>query len=378
MEKYLERMTSRRDLLRAGGVAAFAAFIGKLIGAAKPARAQPLSGSVPEVGRVAVRVVTDSFYSPFSPGTKLQGLQVERFAGDERDATRSSLVSEFGLSLHLESQRGGETRNFLLDFGYTADAINKNLDQLHISPAALDAMVLSHGHYDHFGGLVGFLAKHRASLKSGIPFYVGGEECFCSRETGSGDRFRNFGVLDRKAISEAKVNVLYAERPTVIGGHAFTTGRIGQASFERVLAGTRMTVGVTDGVGCFPDQLPEDRRNVKTIPDDFDHEQATCFNVSGRGLVVITSCGHRGIVNSVRRAMQVAGVQKVAAIVGGFHLAPQREEYVHDTVLALKEINPDYIIPMHCTGDVFIDMVRQEMPGKFVRSYTGSRYIVSA
>src|SRR5205823_1760445 len=90
---------------------------------------------------------------------------------------------------------------------------------------------------------------------------------------------------------------------------------------------------------------------ARVIPDDFEHELATCFNVKGRGLVVLTSCSHRGVVNSVKRAMEVSGIKKVHAVAGGFHLAPQKEDYVRETVAALKEISPDYVIPMHCTGE---------------------------
>lgn len=74
---------------------------------------------------------------------------------------------------------------------------------------------------------------------------------------------------------------------------------------------------------------------------------ATCFNVKGRGLVVITSCSHRGVVNTVRRAMEVSRIKKVHAVAGGFHLAPQKEDYVRQTVTAPKETDPDYVIPMH-------------------------------
>jgi len=80
----------------------------------------------------------------------------------------------------------------------------------------------------------------------------------------------------------------------------------------------------------------------------------------------------------VKRAMDVSGVRKVHAVAGGFHLAPHKEGYVRETVAALKEINPDCIIPMHCTGEVFIDMVQREMPDRFIRSYTGSCYSFGA
>ena len=67
--------------------------------------------------------------------------------------------------------------------------------------AQLDALLLSHGHYDHFGGMAGFRAAHREKLRPGLPFYLGGEECFCSRETGPADTPSNFGALDRRAIA---------------------------------------------------------------------------------------------------------------------------------------------------------------------------------
>jgi 7,8-dihydropterin-6-yl-methyl-4-(beta-D-ribofuranosyl)aminobenzene 5'-phosphate synthase len=80
----------------------------------------------------------------------------------------------------------------------------------------------------------------------------------------------------------------------------------------------------------------------------------------------------------VKRAVEVSGVRKVHAVMGGFHLAPHKEEYVRETVATLKAIEPDYVIPMHCTGEAFIDIVQQEMGGKFIRSYTGSRFIFGA
>jgi 7,8-dihydropterin-6-yl-methyl-4-(beta-D-ribofuranosyl)aminobenzene 5'-phosphate synthase len=139
-----------------------------------------------------------------------------------------------------------------------------------------------------------------------------------------------------------------------------------------------MTVGTQDGIVCFPDKLPAAKRTARIVPDDFDHELATCFNVKGRGLVVLTPCGHRGVVNSVKRAIDISGIKKVHAVLGGMHLAPHKEDYVRETVAALKDINPDCIIPMHCSGETLIDLVQKEKPDKFIRSYTGSRYIFSS
>ncbi|MCX7890818.1 MAG: MBL fold metallo-hydrolase [Burkholderiales bacterium] len=378
-DSYLGSM-SRRDLLRLGGAAAVTSFGAAVFGLPKPARAQPLSGPVPEVDRVAIRVVTDSYHHAFEQGRKVGDMEIVRYAFDlaPNRPPQKALQNEWGLSLHLQSWQGQDARQVLIDFGYTPETLNNNLALLRIDPAQLDALVLSHGHYDHFGGLNGFLAANKGRLKAGLPFYLGGEECFCTREAGVGASAGDFGALDRRAIADAGVTVVFADRPSVVAGHAFTTGGIPAASFERVLSPTRMKVGVQNGVGCAPEGLPEAKRTATIVPDDFQHEQATCFNVRGKGLVVITSCGHRGVVNSVRGAMKVSGVNKVHAVLGGFHLAPHPPEYQRETVMALKEINPDWLIPMHCSGEVFISLAMQEMPGKTIRSSTGTRYIFSA
>ena len=113
-----------------------------------------------------------------------------------------------------------------------------------------------------------------------------------------------------------------------------------------------------DGVGC---DIPSANAKAqgKPVPDEHIHEHGTCFNVKDRGLVVISSCGHAGIVNSVRQAMEVSGVKKVHAVLGGFHLFPAPDDYVSKTVAELKVIDPDVIIPMHCSGPTMVAMLRE-------------------
>jgi 7,8-dihydropterin-6-yl-methyl-4-(beta-D-ribofuranosyl)aminobenzene 5'-phosphate synthase len=343
------------------------------------ASAQALTGAPPEVDRLSVRVVTDSYFHQFEPSGKFGDVTVQRYARPSSPNLPRALQSEWGLSLHLESARGSETRQTLVDFGFTGDTLNNNLDLLGIDASKLDAMLLTHGHYDHFGGMVGFLTTHKKKLKTGLPFYLGGEECFCSRETGPADNPSNFGALDRKAIADAGLRIMFAERPSLLADHGFTTGFLPQVSFEKPLAPSRMKIGIQpDGIGCAPEGLPTEKRSLTIVPDDFQHEQATCFNVKGKGLVIMTSCGHRGIVNSVRGAIKVSGVSKVHAILGGFHLMPMPLEYVRSTVAALKEINPDYLIPMHCTGTTFYELAKQELPGRVLLSSTGTRYTFGA
>jgi 7,8-dihydropterin-6-yl-methyl-4-(beta-D-ribofuranosyl)aminobenzene 5'-phosphate synthase len=375
-----EPAVNRRNVLCGGGAAVFGAMITSLLGGSKPARAEPLSGAVPEIDGLAVRVVIDSYQFAVAPSRKVESVDIQHFGwGIGLDKPPGpTLVSEFGLSMHVQSRRGAETRNVLVDFGFTSDALINNTNLLGIEPGSLDALVLSHGHYDHFGGLVGFLRLHQGKLRPKLPIYVGGEDCFCSREWTAGPVKGNFGALDRKALEDANLTVTYAEGPALVADHGFTTGQIGLNSFEKLLSPTAMKIGVDQGIGCYADKLPEDERTKTVVPDQFRHEIATAFNLKGRGLIVLTSCSHRGVVNAIKQAQATSGVKKVHAVIGGFHLAPYKEDYVRETITSLKEIDLDYVIPLHCSGEPFYEMAKADMPSKLLRAYTGTRLVFAA
>jgi len=363
--------------LCSGGAGFVTAMMAALAASARTADATPLGRTPPTVDRLAVRVITDNIVIQFVPTEKRGSLTIERRSGNTRpDALPYAVLNgEWGLSMHTESQADGETRNVLIDFGYTSETLNNNMDILKFDPSSIDAMVLSHGHYDHFGGMVGFLKANKGKLKGKLPFYVGGEDAFCLRQNAGG----NFGALDRKAIMDANLALMLSEGPALVADHAFTTGRIGQTSFEKPLMPTREIVGIFDGFGCFPEEMPAAKNVGQYIPDDFDHEIATVYNVRGKGLVVLTSCSHRGVINAVRQAQKVSGIDKVHAVIGGFHIVPPLgDDYIHQTIAEFRSIDPDYLIPAHCTGDRFYDLAREAMGDKVIHSAVGTRFIFEA
>jgi len=363
--------------LCAGGAGFVSAVIATLAAIAKTAPAKTLRGAVPEVDRLAVRMVTDNIVIQFVPTEKRDGLTIERKSGNTSPdkPPRTILNGEWGLAMHAESKRGSETRHVLIDFGYTPEVLLNNMAILKVDPSRFDAIVLSHGHYDHFGGMVGFLNATKGALKAKLPFYVGGEDCFCLRRNPGG----NFGALDRQAILDADLTLMMATEPAIVADHAFTTGRIGQTSFETPLRATDEILGIFDGFGCFPEKMPAAKNTGGYIPDDFEHEIATTYMIKDKGLVVLTSCSHRGVINTVRQAKLAAGIDKVHAVIGGFHVVPPLgDDYVNKTIEEFRELDPDYLITAHCTGDRFYDLARSALGDKVIHSAVGNRFVFDA
>src|SRR5262249_29150712 len=156
------------------------------------------------------------------------------------------------------------------------------------------------------------------------------------------------------------------------------TGQIPRLTdFEQPPAAARLEAGPV-GFACAASRFGPTKVVAKAgglVTDNFQGGHATAYHLKDGVLVVITSCGHAGAVNTVRHAQNASGAQKVHAIVGGFHLAPAPDEIVAKTVAAFKEINPDYIIPMHCTGVNTIMAVHMAMPKTLVMPSTGTRVI---
>src|SRR5712692_1152429 len=323
----------RRDFLRGAGIALGSAASLALLRAHAFAAA---GGSLtpPVVDRLSVRVVIDTTHDIFISGYPHPMVAIER---------------------------------------------TRNIEILNIDSAQVDRLILSHGHLDHYGGLVGFLGKYRERMRPDLKLFAGGETNFCYSyvKPPGKDQPVLFGVLDRRDIDKAKVETILCETPH-LAGDAFTSGHIERTSFERVLPNTLVEPGQHDGAGCQADHFTAEERQGKIVADLHRDEHATCYVVKDRGLVVITSCGHTGFVNTVETARRVSGVDKLHALIGGVHLAPAPKDYVAQAVAELKKLDPDVVIPMHCSGANFIDAMRQQMPEKLVLSSIGSRFTFGA
>jgi len=320
----------------------------------------------PVVDELSLRVVVDSRYERFLPKASHPLVRIEH-VGRISGRPLTTLAAEWGLSLHLASVQAGTKAQYLLDFGYTPEIINRNFELLDIDAAAINGLILSHGHRDHFGGLDGFVRQHRGRMRGDLALYVGGETIFREKWIKEGGETVLWGAVDRGALQAQNIASICCPAPRALEG-AFTSGYIERTSFEEV----------TGGSWVEDDHYSEAERKGKLVRDQHPDEHATCYIVKGRGLVVISSCGHAGIVNSVRSAMAAANVDRVHAVVGGFHLGTSPKEYLQHTLQELERINPDVILPMHCTGEPFIAMLREHMPEKVVYSNVGSRFTFGA
>ena len=358
----------RRDFLKASAAFAGAAAGGfSCVEFSSAAAIEP-----PVVDKLNVKVLIDLTHNIFLKPLTFNGMTVTP-AARAKDYTKE-LHTQWGLSYYLQSVKGGDTRTLMLDYGYTPEALLNNFELLGLDPKTVDALIVSHGHFDHYGGLIGFLDKYRSALPADVKLYAGGEDNFCHRvqATGTPGEFSDFGFLDRRALAARKVGVVLCEQPTVIGGHAFTSGQIKRRTDEKILPNTFEQFGITDGLGCDASHYTPAELAGKTVPDEHYNEHVTVYHVKERGLVVLSSCSHRGVVNAVKQAQEVSGVDKLHALLGGFHLGPAPMDYTKHIVSEIVDLKPDIVVPMHCSGENFVEAMREIAPDRLFLGSTGA------
>jgi 7,8-dihydropterin-6-yl-methyl-4-(beta-D-ribofuranosyl)aminobenzene 5'-phosphate synthase len=310
---------------------------------------------LPAVDRVSVTTVVDN--------------SVDILRADETVARRWSvgrarkiadLRAEHGLAHYVEVARGRETARIAFDFGLTAASMTHNFRELGLDAAAIDALALSHGHSDHFGGLLGFLSSYRRVMRPGLRFYGHPNHYVARFMERDGDRV-SLGRLDRGDVARWDLDVVDVPGPLVLGEGVLLSGEMRQPEpFEVIPPSLRME---QDGA---------------LVQDTFIGEQTLVAHVRDRGLVVVTSCSHRGIVGICRHATRVSGVPKIHAVIGGFHLSGLDAERIDRVVEALRGFGVDYLVPQHCTGAEALVRIAQQMGKELVVSSTGSTFTFGA
>jgi len=303
------------------------------------------------VDRIRITTVVDNYIDNLRQDTAVAHRYSAFVAGKMPD-----LRAEHGLAHFVETTRGDERFTMALDFGLTAETLNHNFRELALDPASIDAIGLSHGHRDHWGGLTGFLHAWRRRLRRELTFY-GGVDHFRARWQQRGERRVYSGRLSQDEIERYDIKVETLEKPRPIVEGVWLSGEM----------------HATEAWETIPSNLRVEE-DSELIQDTFIGEQTLVAHVRDRGLVVVTSCSHRGIVGICRHAARVSGVAKVHAVVGGFHLSGLDAERIDRVVAALRGFDVDYLVPQHCTGAEALVRLAQRMGQELVVSSTGSTF----
>jgi 7,8-dihydropterin-6-yl-methyl-4-(beta-D-ribofuranosyl)aminobenzene 5'-phosphate synthase len=298
--------------------------------------------------RVEVTVLVDNYIDLFVPPATPVDRRLPFDAG-------RMLLAEHGLSCLVRVFAGKKEHVVLLDAGLSSGCMAHNARQLGIDLSAVEAVVLSHGHFDHTGGLTEFFsgASHQ------VPLIVHPGALLRRRMNGPKGP-AGLPQPDAVALKKAGADILQRSGPsTLAAGHLLVTGEVERKTpFEKGMPGMEMWV---DG---------------RWAPDPILDDQALVINVKDKGLVVLSGCAHAGIINTVEYAKKLTGTGHVHAVLGGFHLTgPAFANVIQPTIEGMKKIDPDYVVPMHCTGWNAINRFSLEMPGRCILNTVGTTYV---
>ena len=280
---------------------------------------------------------------------------IKRASGVTGGQIRRSILAEHGFSALVRTFREDRTRTLLFDFGFSDHGAAYNADALGQDLKDVEVMVLSHGHSDHLGGLEALVGKIG---RKGIPLVLHPSAFKPSRYLKFGDFRAFFPAVTRERFEKLGVRLLEAKDPLPLldGDSLFLGEVVRETSFEKGMP-----------MAHFDDQGVERW-------DPIEEDTAVIMNLRGKGLVVLSGCAHAGIVNTVKYARRVTGVDRVHAVMGGFHLAgPAFEGIIDRTAEELGKLDPAYVIPCHCTGRKAIIAIEKAMPGRFILNMAGTK-----
>lgn len=266
----------------------------------------------------------------------------------ENYADRGYLLAEYGLSIVVET----DDINILFDTGASISA-SYNADVLGIDLSKIDKVVLSHGHYDHTGGLHQILGKIGKEVE--IIAHPDIWAAKYSRSQGQKDRYNGI-PFQRQELERLGANFNLTTKPVRITDSIMTTGEVPMVTdFEEI----EPVFFVKQDSGWQPDKLLDD--------------QALIINAEP-GLIVILGCAHRGPINTLYYAQQLTGVKSIHTVLGGSHLIHASEERIWLTIAALKELGVQRLGLCHCTGLPAIMLIAHEFEDKFFFNNAGTRF----
>jgi 7,8-dihydropterin-6-yl-methyl-4-(beta-D-ribofuranosyl)aminobenzene 5'-phosphate synthase len=279
----------------------------------------------------------------------------------EQGETVPGLLAEHGFSAFVTVRRGDRTHALLFDTGVSPDGLATNMERLGTDADAIEAVVLSHGHFDHAGG---FLGLSRLRRRSGLPLTLHPLVWTRRRVAFPGLPEWDLPVLRRSSLEAEGFEVIERRQPSVL------------------LDGSVLITGEVDRTTDFETGMPfhQAERDGRWEPDPLIlDDQALVVHVRGKGLVVLTGCGHAGAVNIARHAMRLTGVDRLHGLVGGFHLTgPAFEPIIEPTVAALTQLAPDVIVPAHCTGWRAHLRLAEALPAAYVPNAVGTSFVLTA
>ena len=269
---------------------------------------------------------------------------------------RASILAEHGFSALVKTTAADRTHTLLFDFGFSENGAAQNAATLGIDMTEVEAVALSHGHSDHTGGM----GKLTALIgKRDIPFVVHPSVFKSPRYLKYGEKLKiNFPKLTREMVKQAGLSVVETEKPYPLLNNTFLfLGEIPRR---------------TDFEKGFP--IAHWQKDGKEVWDAIEDDTSIVMNLKNKGLVILSGCAHAGIVNTVRYAMAVTGVDKIHAVMGGFHLSgPFFEPIIDRTTEEIKKLHPAFVIPTHCTGRKAIMAMEKQMPDQFILNMAGTK-----
>ena len=268
-----------------------------------------------------------------------------------------TLIAEHGFSVLVTVAKGGAEHRFLFDAGTSPDGVMRNMQWLDIDPGSIEAVICSHGHFDHTAGLDGLI---RSLGQANMPVLIHPHFWRRRRLAIPGRDPLEIPTTSRHALEEAGFDVIEEQQPSFLFGRSvLITGEVAR------------TTGYEPG---FPPQQAWLGGRWEPDPLVLD-DQALIVNVAGRGLVVITGCGHAGVVNIARYARRLCKGEPLYALLGGFHLnGPAFEPLIPRVLADLAALKPGVLVPAHCTGWRAQHALAARFPDAFVPNSVGTRF----